>query len=363
MKNVIVIISFVIALLTNSCGQKPVNEAKPYVKNIILMIGDGMGVAHVYSAISSTADTLNFERMPVSGFSKTFSINKYITDSAAGGTALSTGQKTKNGVIAEDTLGNKLKTILEIADENGLKTGLVVSCDITAATPAVFIAHSPSRKNNEDIAKDFLNTDIDVFIGGGYLNFYARKDNLNLIDSLETRGYQIARTMDEVKSVKQGKLAGLLADRHLPSIINGRGNMLPQATEVALNLLSDSEKGFFLMVEGSQIDWGGHQNNQEFVVTETIDFDQALGKVLEFAKTDGNTLVIVTADHETGGMSLIDGDLETKSFTAAFGTGGHSGIMVPVFSYGPGAHKFSGIMDNTMIFHKMLELYNFGNDR
>jgi alkaline phosphatase len=301
--------------------------------------------------------------MPVSGFSKTFSLDDYITDSAAGGTALSAGKKTRNGVLAEDTLGNKMKTILEIAEENGLKTGLVSTSTITHATPASFIAHSSSRNNYEDIAKAFLDTDIDVFIGGGYLNFSARKDSLNLIDSLEIRGYQIARSMEEVEQVKQGKLAALLADGHMPSIINGRGNMLPQATEAAINLLSDSDKGFFLMVEGSQIDWGGHANNQEYVVTETLDFDQALGKALDFARADGNTLVIVTADHETGGMSLTGGDLNTKTIISAFSTGGHTAVMVPVFSYGPGAIEFSGIMDNTMIFHKMLELYNFSNDR
>ncbi len=363
MRNRILITSFILAVSLTGCVKKPNNDSPPRVKNIILMIGDGMGVAHVYSAISTSVDSLNFEKMPVSGFSITFSLDKYITDSAAGGTALSSGKKTKNGVLAQDTLGNPMKTILEIAEENGLKTGLVATSTITHATPASFIAHSISRNNYEDIAKDFLKTDIDVFIGGGYLNFSARMDSLNLIDSLKSRGYQIARTMEEVEQVKEGKLAALLADSHMPSIINGRGNMLPQATEVALRLLSDSDKGFFLMVEGSQIDWGAHENDQEFVVTETIDFDQALGKVLEFAKADGNTLVIVTADHETGGMSLVGGDLETNTIKSAFSTGGHTAIMVPVFSYGPGAIEFSGIMDNTMIFHKMLKLYNFGNDR
>jgi alkaline phosphatase len=349
---------FLLLPLLFGCSELKSPE-KPKAKNIIFLIGDGMGVAQVYAAMSASSVPLNFTMFPVTGLSTTWSLSNYITDSAAGGTALATGNKTANGVIAMDTLGNKLKSILEIAEENGLATGLVSTSSITHATPAAFIAHQASRGSYEDIALDFLKTDIDVFIGGGYDHFANRADSVNLADSLKNNGYTVITAMDELNAFGSGKLAALLAPVHMPSMLQGRGDMLPAATQKALDLLSDNSNGFFLMVEGSQIDWEGHANNQEGVIAETLDFDKVLGIVLDFAKKEGNTLVVVTADHETGGMTITGGNREKNTVKSAFSTKGHSSVMVPVFAFGPGAEKFTGIVDNTEFFGKFMDLYGF----
>ncbi|MFN3760176.1 MAG: alkaline phosphatase [Algoriphagus aquaeductus] len=328
-------------------------------KNIILMVGDGMGVSQIYAGMTGNFGQLNLERMPVVGFHKNQASNSFVVDSAAGATAFSCGVKTYNGAIGVDAAGNPVPTILEIAEENGLSTGLIATCSITHATPASFISHQPSRSLDEDIAKDFLATDIDVFIGGGRKFFANRKDGLNLIDSLRSRNYQIANSIEEVQQVKNGKLAAFLAEEQQARVSEGRGDELVNSTEVGLQLLQTNKKGMFLMIEGSQIDWGGHGNNTQYIVEEMIDFDKAIGRVLDFAEKDGNTLVIITADHETGGFSVNKGDTKTGMVEGKFTTGSHTGVMIPVFAYGPGSEKFAGFYENTEIFHKMVEAFGF----
>ena len=324
-------------------------------KNIIFLIGDGMGVSQVFAGLTANKGRLYLENCKYIGFSKTSSGDNYITDSAAGGTALSAGVKTYNGAIGVDMNKNPVKTILEEASEKGLATGLVSSSAITHATPASFISHQQSRSSYEDIAADFLKTDIDVFIGGGLDHFNKRKDGRNLVDELKTKGYQIETDMQKIKKVKKGKLAGFTAQVHNPRM-NERGDMLPDAAETAINILSNNDKGFFLMVEGSQIDWGGHAASTIYIVEDMLDFDQVIGQALEFAAKDKETLVIVTADHETGGMAITGGSMENGIVQAAFPTGDHTAVMVPVFSYGPGAKEFIGIMENTEIHAKMKKL-------
>ncbi|MDP3433746.1 MAG: alkaline phosphatase, partial [Bacteroidota bacterium] len=207
----------------------------------------------------------------------------------------------------------------------------------------------------EDIALDFMNTDIDVFIGGGYKHFAQRKDGRDLTRELQHNGYQVLREMDEIAKVKSGKLAGLIADEH-NEVYPKRKMDLPLSTETALNILSQNKKGFFIMIEGSQIDWGGHANNTIYIVNETLDFDRAVGKALEFASKNRETLLIVTADHETGGMAIVGGDMKSGMVKGAYTTGGHSAIMVPVFAYGPGAENFTGIMENTDIPKNIMKL-------
>ena len=328
-------------------------------KNIILMISDGMGPAQFHAALTANHGQLFIQNMKYMGMSKTSSTDQYITDSAAGGTALSAGQKTHNGAIAVDDDTLSIPTILEQAEEINMATGLVATSAITHATPASFIAHQKKRSMYEEIATDFLKTDIDVFIGGGYNHFGRRKsDNRNLITELEDKGYTVAEDLDDVIDFSEGRLAVLADSTHLPKYII-RGDMLPTATEKAIEVLhNNSKKGFFLMVEGSQIDWGGHQNDISYVVEEMLDFDRAVGKALEFAAKDGNTLVIVTADHETGGITIQGGDEEKGYIKAAFACGHHTGIAVPVFAFGPGADQFMGIYENTEIYHKMAKLLN-----
>jgi len=324
-------------------------------RNIILMIGDGMGVDHVFAALTANGGNLFLNNFRHVGFSKTQSANKYITDSAAGATALSTGVRTYNGAIGVDINTQPLKTILEEAEEHHLATGLVSTSSITHATPASFIAHKGRRSTYEAIAADFLKTDIDVFIGGGYKHFTEREDGRNLVSELKRKGYQVLQDIEAISQVKSGKLAGLTAPEH-NGRLSERGNMLPVATQTALEILDNNKKGFFLMVEGSQIDWGGHANNTAYVIEEMLDFDKTIGIVLEFAARDRETLVIVTADHETGGMAITDGNMKTGMVKGSYVTTGHTAVMVPIFAFGPGAGEFTGIMNNTELYKKMKKL-------
>lgn len=324
-------------------------------KNVIFLIGDGMGVSQVFSGITANQGHLFLENFRHIGFSKTQSADNYITDSAAGGTALACGVKTYNGAIGVDADTVKVKSILEEAADKGLATGLVATAAITHATPASFIAHQPSRNMYENIATDFLNTDIDVFIGGGNDHFTKRKDGRNLVKELEDKGYTYETDINKIAKVKSGKLAGLTAGVHNGRVAE-RGDMLPIATSTALNILDNSKKGFFLMIEGSQIDWGGHASSTVYIVEDMLDFDRTIGKALEFAAKDGETLVVVTADHETGGMALTGGDMSTGMVKADYPTTSHSAVMVPVFAYGPGAEEFMGIMENTDVHDKMKKL-------
>jgi alkaline phosphatase len=324
-------------------------------KNVIFLIGDGMGVSHIHAGLTANKGKLFLENFKHIGFINTSSADKYVTDSAAGGTALSTGKKTTNGAIGVDVNKQPIKTILEDAEDKGLATGLVSTSSITHATPASFIAHQESRNMYEEIAADFLKTDIDVFIGGGYKHFTERKDGRNLVEELKQKGYRVKQDMNTIKNVKEGKLAGLTASEH-NGRLNERGDMLPVATNTAINILSNNKKGFFLMVEGSQIDWGGHAGSTIYIVEEMLDFDRTVGKALEFAANNKETLVIVTADHETGGMAIVDGNYETGMVKGEFPTGSHTGVMIPVFAYGPGAEQFTGIMDNTDIPNRIRKL-------
>lgn len=324
-------------------------------KNVILMIGDGMGLNHVYAGMTANGGRLNLNNFYVTGFSCTYSANNYITDSGAGGSAIATGQKSKNSRIGMNANDQPAKTILEYAEEKGLATGLVSTSTITHATPASFIAHQKSRNSYEDIAADFLKTDIDVFIGGGYNHFAQREDGADLTKKLEENNYQFVRDLESVKNARSGKLAALLAPKDMPRV-SGRGDMLPVATENAIRLLSQNKKGFFIMIEGSQIDWGAHANNMQFTMEEMLDFDQAIGEALEFASKDGNTLVVVTADHETGGLSLTGGNIKENYIKGTFSSKGHTAAMVPVFAFGPGAEKFAGIMENTELHNRIYKL-------
>jgi alkaline phosphatase len=355
--SIVLLTVLVPVLFAGNPGGKKNKVKQP--KNIILLIGDGMGTSQVYAGYTAKKGIMNITSMPVSGFSVTWSTDDFITDSGAGGTALSTGVKTKNGSIGVDSTGKPLETILEMAEKRGLSTGLVSTSSITHATPASFIAHSSSRSKYEDIAYDFLRTDIDVFIGGGYKDFAKRADSLNLIDSLKARGYFIARDLKDVNLKSTNRLAALLADEHMPQMSKGRGNMLPDATEMAISMLDKNDKGFFIMIEGSQIDWGGHANDATYIVDEMVDFDNAVGKALEFAEKDGETLVIVTADHETGGFGIIGGSIATGDVQGAFLIKDHTATMVPVFAYGLGSEIFTGVQDNTDIFKKCVKLLGF----
>ena len=337
---------------------KDIADANAEIHNVILMIGDGMGVSQVFAAMSANNDELYIQYAKYIGFQKTKSVDKFTTDSAASGTALATGFKTTYKTIGLDEKGNKVKSILEIASKNDKATALVAVSKITHATPAAFIAHVPLRSQYEDIATFFVSDEIDVFIGGGLDNFIKREDSSNLIPQLEEKGFQVVTTPSALNEIQSGKIAALLAPGHFDKY-PARGEFLVESTKKALEIVSQDKEGFFMMVEGSQIDWACHDNDVGYVIEEMLDFDRAVGEVLKFAERDGHTLVIITGDHETGGMSVHNVDLEKGEIEARFTTGGHSSVMIPVFAYGPGADLFLGVYENTAIFDKMMIAFGF----
>ena len=338
----------------DAASPNPKKPVKP--KNIIFLIGDGMGTAQIYAALTTRKDNLNIAKFRVVGFHKSYSANNYITDSAAGATAFSTGSKTNNGYLAMDTNRKILPTILELAEEKGLSTGLVTTCAITHATPAAFIAHESGRNKYDDIAKWFLKTDVDVFIGGGRKYFENREDKRNLSDSLRKNNYQVVYNQDELQAISNGKIAGLLYADHPPAMLAGRGRMLEKSSVKAISVLEKNKKGYFMMIESSQIDWACHNNAEDTLISEMIDFDNVVGMVLEYAKKNGETLVVITGDHETGGYTLPGSDIKDGKLKGKFSTTNHTAVMIPVFAYGPGAEEFMGFMENTDIFFKFRKL-------
>lgn len=316
-----------------------------------------MGVSQITAGLYSNQNRLNLERFPITGLIKTHSKDNLITDSAAGATAFSTGQKTYTGAIGVDADTVPHPTILEMAEADGMATGIIVTSEITHATPAAFYAHQYARRFHEAIAKDLMKVEVDLLVGGGQRYFLRRRDQDNLFLTFKLNGYSlrnIATPFSELDIPDFKKLAYFTAEDKPPYKSKGR-NYLPDAVSYAPPFLKErSSKGFFLLVEGSQIDWGGHANHIEDVVTEMLDFDEAVGNMLDFAEKDGHTLVIVTADHETGGLAIKQGSyMGRDSLNTSFATGGHTCHMVPVFAYGPGAEAFSGMYDNTEIFYKM----------
>jgi len=340
-------------------GKGSNNSDQGKARNIILMIGDGMGVAQIYAGLTANKGHLNLERIKNIGFSKTYSSNDFITDSGAGATAISTGNKTYNGAIGVNKDSIPCKTILEYAEEHKKSTALIATSTITHATPASFIAHQKSRKNDEGIAEDFLKTDIDVFFGGGLNSFNKRKDSVDLTVKLVGKGYKMVYSPDSINVTNGIKVAGLIYPESPPKYSEGRGNMLMDASLKAIEILSKNNEGFFMMIEGSQIDWGGHDNDTKYILDEMLDFDNTIGKILDFAEKDGTTLVIVTADHETGGMGLSGGNFSTGKVHAKYTGKDHTGVMVPVFAFGPGSENFKGIYENTDLFYKMMNVSGF----
>lgn len=317
-------------------------------KNVVLLIGDGMGLAQIDLARIASQNKLHMQTAQQVGFIETSSSDNLITDSGAGGTAIACGVKTFNGAIGVDSDTQKVESILEKAIRKDLATGIVVSCALTHATPASFYAHQASRSMDKEIANDFYGKNIKVAMGGG-MPFFE-------VDKLQKDGYTVISSYKDLKTVSNAEkvIAFYSNEKHPPSVLNGRGDWLPNATEYALNLLSTDSNGFFLMVEGSQIDWGGHDNNTEYMLSETIDFDKTLKKVLDFASKDGNTLVLVTADHETGAVSILNHDpTDKQKYKATFSSQDHSAVMVPILAWGPGAYYFSGFMSNTDVAKKI----------
>ncbi|MBN2667673.1 MAG: alkaline phosphatase [Bacteroidales bacterium] len=330
--------------------------------NVILLIGDGMGLSQVSSSYYYSETTPNFSRFKQIGLINTSSASHKITDSGAGGTAFSIGEKTYNGAVGVDVDSLPSKNLIEIFSEQLYSTGIVVTCQLPHATPADFFAHVKFRKQYEDIAKQFVYSEVDYFAGGGYQYFINREDGVNYLDSLTNHGFTVdTNDLQDSKMYQLSqKWAYLLAPDALPSKLDGRGNIFERATQNAIDFLSLNEKGFFLMVEGSQIDWECHSNNAKGVIEEVLDFDKAVGIALDYAESNDHTLVIVLADHETGGFALTPKASDEKydnynEIDPGFAGKEHTATLIPVFAFGPNAERFNGIYQNSDIFNKILE--------
>lgn len=328
-------------------------------KNIILVIGDGMGLAHIALAEYLHRPPTPLDQMEVIGLQKTHSSNNLETDSGAAATAMSCGVKTFNTAIGVDNDTLPAKSIMESARDAGLKTGFVVTSSVVHATPAAFYAHVDSRGSYEEIAAQLVSAGIDVFVGGGEKYFYHRyTDKADLIDELKRKNYEVVRNYDphgriRIESIsKERRIACFTAFEDPARASLGRA-YLPWMTIKAVDALKRrSDKGYFMMVEASQIDWASHSNDADWLTYEMQDAYDMMELLLKKVKEDKETLLIVTSDHECSYMSLKG----KRSPRIEFNTKVHSSQMVPVFAFGPGAHEFLGIYDNTEICHKMKAL-------
>lgn len=379
-----------IAMLAIFCAASCCNTAdKPQVKNVIYLIGDGMGFGAVTSLLLSEDEATGFEEAHVIGLSETCSANNYVTDSAAGGTALATGTRTNNGYVGADPDGNQLTSVLRKAQTMGKKTAIVVNTTLTEATPGAFYGGVTSRKMVYDIAKQFTESGVDLAIGGGLDHFIGRPDSLDLTATLIEKGYDVYLNWETVLKTDSDKFVGILPlyDLHRREENNGTASAaegqevclaaqlaamnedanathlseptvyLEKATAKALDVLSRNNKdGFFLMIESAIIDGYGHNNDSDGMIVEMKEFNCTLRQMIAYVNEHPETLLVVTADHETGGTGVYynghtpgnEGPIKLK-----FSTSGHTGTVVPIFAYGAGAENFAGIMKNTDIPKKI----------
>ena len=321
--------------------------------NIIFLIGDGMGLSQISAGILANNNASALEEFTSIGLVKTHANDNLVTDSAASGTAMACGVKTNNGTIGIDANGKKHTSIVEICDSLGYKTALLATSTIVHATPASFYAKVSNRREYERIAEQLSEHNISIFSGGGKVFFEKRSDSINLIKKMKNK-YDIVSSFSDFKSSNATHIGFFTADNDPQTIVEGRSPNLGALTRTTLKKLQNYKQPFFAMIEGSQIDWGGHANNTDYIITEFIDFNLAIKEALKFAKNDGNTLIIVTADHETGGFAITGENF--KKLSGNFTTTHHTATMVPIFSYGPSSEKFSTIMDNTQIFYKLREI-------
>ncbi len=328
------------------------------VRNLIYLIGDGMGLSHVSMLMLEEGyGTTAFDRAQNIALITTYSANNRVTDSAAAGTALATGHKTGNGMLGVLPDSTAAESIMADAIRAGMPTGVVVTSTLQHATPGAFYAHVPYRRQYQRISDQLAGSDLTVAFGGGlkYAEASEREDGVPGIERLRDRGFRVLTDPSQLDTLSRGPVMGFFADGHLPKMSEGRGDYLERAIRKALEILSreagERDRGFILMVEGSQIDLRAHDNDAEGVLAEMRDFDRAVAAAMDFADRHPGTLVVVTADHETGGLSIPSADVDFEHEEAGieyrFSTGGHTAAMVPVYLYGTGSERINGVLDNT----------------
>ncbi len=327
------------------------DNAKAKPKNVILLISDGSGFSSFWAAATANGGTLNATNIKHVGFSNTAAANDYTTDSAAGATAMATGEKTNNRYIGMDARGKELPNLPERLSKIGVRSGIVSNDRITGATPASFFAHRTERDQSDSIALDLTRSPVSLFIAGYHDAFAANNDAI--LNRVKASGYDVYNGLSALsKAGKNKKVICFDNDRPAENF-----RLIEKAFDESVNFLSaGNKKGFFLMVEGAKIDHGGHSNKLNISVDEYLSFDRVIGKALAYADKDGETLVIITSDHETGGLIVLDGNYNEGTLMATYTTGDHTGLPVPLLSYGPGANHFTGFLQNTDIPKKVLEL-------
>lgn len=384
--NTVILTIISLMLMNTSCNK---TADAPTAENVIYLIADGMGFGAVTSLLISEDTLTGFEMSPVVGLIETSSANNHVTDSPAGGTALATGTRTKNGYIGLDPEGQKLTSILMKAQHIGKSTGIVVNTTLTEATPASFYAGVTKRNMTYDIAKQFVESQIDVAIGAGLDPFYNRPDSLDLTAVLIEKGYDVYLDWESVLKSSSDKFVGILpfedvhrrdADKVTAMAAEGQEVCLAakmaassadtdtlrlseptvyleKASAKALEVLSRiNDNGFFLMIESAIIDGYGHNNDGEGLIVEMKEFDNTLRQLIEYVNLHPETLLVVTADHDTGGVGVGYRGHEvggSAPLSLTFSTHGHSGTVVPVFAYGAGAECFTGVMKNSDIPKKI----------
>lgn len=367
--------------------QKELLPVSEKAKNIILLISDGMSLSQVSSyrlLKGGPNERIAVDKFPISGIVLTHSQDAIVTDSASSATAFSTGKKTNNGALGLDQDNQVLENFTEIIDKYGYVSSLISTSEITHATPAAYASHVDLRWKTDEISLQMMDSDVMTILGGGRHFFMPeeiggkRSDEVNLLEEIKTSHTILTKKtdMDNFDHSYKGKVVGLFADEALRDTDTPENHSLEPTSSEMLNFaLKRSEQfnssgcnGFFVMVEGSQVDWAGHANNLDYLKREMEDFDEAVRTALDFAKNNQETLVIVTADHETGGL-LIEPATPTNytspevkfSFNTGIGYGSHTGVPVPVYAYGPGAINFTGTLDNTDIFYAMIEALDLKN--
>ena len=362
-------------------SQKAIIPIKNKPKNIILLISDGMSLTQVstYRLLKGGPnERIAVDKFPVSGIVLTHSENAIVTDSASSATAFSTGRKTNNGALGLDEDNKILENFTEIIDRYGYVSSLISTSEITHATPAAYASHVDLRWKTDEISLQMMESNVMTILGGGRHFFLPedlggkRSDGLNLLEQMESSRMVMTekKELDSFDHSDLGKVVGRFADEALRDKEKPENHVFEPSSSEMLNFaINRSEKfnengckGFFIMLEGSQVDWAGHANDLNYLKREMQDFDEAVELALDYAIQNPDTLVIATADHETGGL-LIESSSPTDytapevkfSFNTGIGYGSHTGVPVPVYAYGPGSENFTGTLDNTDIFYAMLE--------
>ncbi|MFC7322583.1 alkaline phosphatase [Halobacillus campisalis] len=394
------------------------------VKNVIYMIPDGYSAGYATNYRWFKGEDSVFDPH-LKGMMKTYSNDTEVTDSAAAGTAMATGEKTNNGMVGVTPDGEELDSILSASENAGKSSGLVATSTITHATPAVFASHVADRDNEASIAPQLLEHDVDVLLGGGKEIFLPESEGgqqeENLLQQAQDDGYSFVENKDQLMDLEnEEKILGLFADGPLSSELGREQTEEPSLSEMtstAIDSLSQDEDGFFLMVEGSQIDWAGHAHDAAWAMNDVAAFEKAVEEALEYAKQDKETLVVIAGDHETGGMTVgsngeydvkqdivqgisatgeqmaeqlnedasnieqvvqehtglelteeeveeirsaeetanVINDIVSDRALVGWTSSAHTGVDVPIYAYGPSSDEFSGLVNNTDLPKKMAE--------